>query len=108
MKRLAPPLKRTNHLLAMTHAINAAVQPVLDAATWVKVRRGGLLFRLVKQRTGIDMNRQTVPLGPVVGHTIGGLPVDGNGRCVVVVGSMVLGFTPLVMPRAPVFMVLQP
>ena len=49
--------------LAMTQAINAAVQPVLDArnmgqsAAW-----WGSLFRLVKQRTGIDMNRQTVPL----------------------------------------------
>ena len=27
------------------------------------------------------MNRQTVPLAPTVGHTLGGLPVDGNGRC---------------------------
>ena len=29
------------------------------------------------------MNRQTVPLQPTVGHTLGGLPVDGHGRCVV-------------------------
>ncbi len=70
--------------LEMTQAILQAVQPVLDArsmgeaATW-----WGSLFRLVKQRTGIDMNRQTVPLAPAVGHTIGGLPVDGMGRCVV-------------------------
>lgn len=65
-------------------AISAAVQPVLDArnmglsASWWTS-----LFRLVKQRTGIDMNRQTVPLAPTVGHTLGGLPVDGHGRCVV-------------------------
>lgn len=70
--------------LEMTQAILQAVQPVLDArsmgeaATW-----WGSLFRLVEQRTGIDMNRQTVPLAPAVGHTIGGLPVDGMGRCVI-------------------------
>jgi len=64
-------------------AIEAAVQPVLDArdmggnADW-----WGSLFRLVKQRTGIDMNRQTIALEPTVGHTIGGLPVDLKGRCV--------------------------
>lgn len=29
------------------------------------------------------MNRQTVPLFSTVGHTIGGLPVDAMGRCVV-------------------------
>lgn len=80
--------------LAMTQAISAAVQPVLDArnmgqsAAW-----WGSLFRLVKQRTGIDMNRQTVPLAPVVGHTIGGLPVDGHGRCVV--GTWARWFTGL-------------
>jgi len=70
--------------LQITASLLAAVQPVLDArnmglsASW-----WGSLFRLVKQRTGIDMNRQTVPLEPIVGHTLGGLPVDGNGRCVV-------------------------
>ena len=70
--------------LEITDSLLAAVQPVLDArnmglsASW-----WGSLFRLVKQRTGIDMNRQTVPLEPTVGHTLGGLPVDGNGRCVV-------------------------
>ena len=75
----------------MTQAINAAVQPVLDArnmgqsAAW-----WGSLFRLVKQRTGIDMNRQTVPLGPVVGHTIGGF-VDGSGRRVVGTGCWFTG-----------------
>ena len=70
--------------LEVTQTILQAVQPVLDArsmgeaATW-----WGSLFRLVEQRTGIDMNRQTVPLAPAVGHTIGGLPVDGEGRCVI-------------------------
>ncbi|MGB1766453.1 MAG: FAD-binding protein [Poseidonia sp.] len=71
-------------MLEITASLSRAVQPVLDArnlgqsAPW-----WGSLFRLVKQRTGIDMNRQTVPLAPTVGHTLGGLPVDGNGRCVV-------------------------
>ena len=80
--------------LDITQAISAAVQPVLDArnmgqsAAW-----WGSLFRLVKQRTGIDMNRQTVPLSPTVGHTIGGLPVDGFGRCVV--GTWARWFTGL-------------
>lgn len=70
--------------LEIAQAVQAAVQPVLDArnmgesAAW-----WGSVFRLVKQRTGIDMNRQTVPLASKVGHTIGGLPVDGMGRCVV-------------------------
>ena len=70
--------------LEMAQAIQSAVQPVLDArnlgesAAW-----WSSLFRLVEQRTGIDMNRQTVPLDSVVGHTIGGLPVDGHGRCVI-------------------------
>ncbi|MBL6733544.1 MAG: FAD-binding protein [Candidatus Poseidonia sp.] len=68
----------------IAQAISDAVQPVLDArsmgaaaAWWAST------FRLVQQRTGIDMNRQTVPLASVVGHTLGGLPVDGSGRCVV-------------------------
>ena len=80
--------------LDITQAISAAVQPVLDArnmgqsAAW-----WGSIFRLVKQRTGIDMNRQTVPLSPTVGHTIGGLPVDGFGRCVV--GTWARWFTGL-------------
>ena len=80
--------------LDITQAISAAVQPVLDArnmgqsAAW-----WGSIFRLVKQRTGIDMNRQTVPLSPTVGHTVGGLPVDGFGRCVV--GTWARWFTGL-------------
>ena len=80
--------------LEVAASLMAAVQPVLDArnmglsASW-----WGSLFRLVKQRTGIDMNRQTVPLEPTVGHTLGGLPVDVNGRCVV--GTWARWFTGL-------------
>ncbi len=80
--------------MEVTAVIKRAVQPVLDArnmgesAVW-----WGSVFRLVKSRTGIDMNRQTVPLAPAVGHTIGGLPVDGEGRCVV--GTWARWFTGL-------------
>ncbi len=71
-------------MLEITASISQAVQPVLDARNMGQSTSWwGSLFRLVKQRTGIDMNRQTVPLAPTVGHTVGGLPVDGNGRCVV-------------------------
>ena len=81
-------------MVEINQAVSAAVQPVLDArqlgesAAW-----WGSLFRLVKQRTGIDMNRQTVPLEPTVVHTVGGLPVDGNGRCVI--GTWARWFTGL-------------
>jgi len=77
-----------------SNAIEAATQPVLDAremggnADW-----WGSIFRLVKQRTGIDMNRQTVALEPVPSHTIGGLSVDLNGRCVI--GTWARWFTGL-------------
>jgi len=56
---------------------------VLDArnlgehAAWWSV-----MFDNIKQRTGIDMNRQTVEVAPVPAHTIGGLPVDEHGRVV--------------------------
>ena len=70
--------------IEVTEAILAAVQPVLDARQLGQAESWwGSLFRTVAQRTGIDMKRQTVPLAPAVGHTIGGLPGDGDGRCVV-------------------------
>jgi len=69
--------------LEVTEAVLAAVQPVLDARQMGQATSWwSSLFRTVAQRTGIDMNRQTVPLAPTVGHTIGGLAVDGEGRCV--------------------------
>lgn len=80
--------------LEMVRAVQQAVQPVLDArnlgdaAPW-----WASTFRLVKQRTGVDMARQTVPISHTVGHTIGGLPVDKNGRCVT--GSWARWFTGL-------------
>jgi len=77
------PLDVGSSPLDLVRAVQQAVQPVLDArqlgdaAAW-----WGSVFRLVHQRTGIDMNRQTVPLSLAVGHTIGGLPIDQLGRCV--------------------------
>jgi len=77
------PLDVGTSPLELVRAVQQAVQPVLDArqlgdsAAW-----WGSVFRLVQQRTGIDMNRQTVPISLAVGHTIGGLPVDQMGRCV--------------------------
>ena len=69
---------------ALCDAISSAVQPVLDArhlgenkAWWTST------FDLVKMRSGIDMNRSTVPIECRVDFTIGGLPVDSLGRCVV-------------------------
>ena len=41
-----------------------------------------VLFDTIKQRTGIDMNRQTVEVAPVATHTLGGLPADEHGRVV--------------------------
>ena len=41
-----------------------------------------VLFDNIKQRTGIDMNRQTVGVAPVPSQTLGGLPTDEHGRVV--------------------------
>ena len=41
-----------------------------------------VLFDTIKQRTNIDMNRQTVEVAPVSSHTLGGLPADEHGRVV--------------------------
>ena len=63
--------------------IHEAGTTVLDArnlgehAAWWSV-----LFDNIKQRTGIDMRRQTLEVAPVVAHTLGGLPTDEHGRVV--------------------------
>ena len=60
-----------------------ASQPVLDArnmgdsSTWWNA-----LFRSVKQRTGVDMTRQTVALEVRPYSTIGGVTVDEKGRVI--------------------------
>ena len=63
--------------------IHEAGTTVLDArnlgenADWWTV-----LFDTIKQRTGIDMHRQTIEVAPVATHTLGGLPTDEHGRVV--------------------------
>jgi len=73
----------TDHT-ALCAAITSAVQPVLDARH-LGENKGwwATTFDMVKMRTGIDMNKSTVPLECRVDFTIGGLPVDSHGRCVV-------------------------
>ena len=51
------------------------------------------IFRSVKQRTGIDISKQTVAVENQVDVTLGGLPVDEFGR--VVIGSWSRWFTGL-------------
>lgn len=41
-----------------------------------------VLFDNIKQRTSVDMHRQTIEVAPVPTHTIGGLPTDEHGRVV--------------------------
>ncbi len=70
----------TSEICAKMHEAGTSV---LDArnlgehAAWWSV-----LFDNIKQRTGIDMRRQTVEVAPVVAHTLGGLPTDEHGRVV--------------------------
>lgn len=64
-------------------SVSNATQPVLDArnlgdsSKWWKA-----VFRSVQQRTGIDMNRQTVALEVRPYATLGGVPVDEFGRAI--------------------------
>ena len=51
------------------------------------------IFRNVKQRTGIDISKQTVALENQVDATLGGLPIDEHGR--VVIGKWSRWFTGL-------------
>ena len=75
-------------------AVQAADMPVLDArgldesAPW-----WAATFRMVKQRTGIDLSRQTVAIESRPDQTIGGIPVDEHGR--VVIGAWSRWFTGL-------------
>tara|TARA_B100000767_G_scaffold101251_1_gene97223 strand:- start:3415 stop:5037 length:1623 start_codon:yes stop_codon:yes gene_type:complete len=76
-------------------------QPSKDSETVVLDARGmgdqsnwwNSVFRDVKQRTGIDLSKQTIGLENQVNSTLGGLPVDEIGR--VVIGSWSRWFTGL-------------
>ena len=67
---------------------------VLDARSMGdKTKWWNSIFRNVKQRTGIDLSKQTLAVENKVNMTIGGLPADELGR--VVVGSWSRWFTGL-------------
>lgn len=57
---------------------------LLDATSLSKaaVEWYGGLSRAIKNRTGLDMSEQLIPVSPKVEQTVGGLPVDEHGRVV--------------------------
>ena len=68
---------------SLCQAVSHAMQPVIDARNlgesspwWESV------FRSVKQRTGIDMNRQTIEIEPRPFSSLGGVTVDESGRAI--------------------------
>jgi succinate dehydrogenase/fumarate reductase flavoprotein subunit len=74
------PTTPTSEICSKMHE---AGMTVLDARNLGEhVAWWSVLFDNIKQRTGIDMNRQTVEVAPVPAHTLGGLPVDEHGRVV--------------------------
>ena len=70
----------TSEICAKMHEVGTTV---LDARNMGKhADWWAVLFDNIKQRTGIDMNRQTVGVAPVPSQTLGGLPTDEHGRVV--------------------------
>ena len=68
---------------SLCQAVSHAMQPVIDARNlgdsspwWESI------FRSVKQRTGIDMNRQTIEIEPRPFSSLGGVTVDESGRAI--------------------------
>ena len=68
---------------ALCQAVSNASRPVIDArdlgdsSVWWKAT-----FRSVKQRTGIDMSRQTIEIEARPYTTLGGVTVDESGRAI--------------------------
>lgn len=63
--------------------VSNANQPVLDARNLGDASEWwSAVFRNVKQRTGIDMTRQTVAIESRPYATIGGITVDNHGRAI--------------------------
>ena len=68
---------------SICQSVSNAFQPVLDArnlgdsSKWWKA-----VFRSVQQRTGVDMNRQTLAIEVRPYATLGGVPVDECGRAI--------------------------
>ena len=74
------PTTRTSLICSKMHEAGTTV---LDARNLGEnTEWWSILFDNIKQRTGIDMNRQTVEVSPVPAHTLGGLPTDEYGRVV--------------------------
>jgi len=70
----------TSEICAKMHEAGTTV---LDARNMGKhTDWWAVLFDNIKQRTGIDMSRQTVEVAPVPSQTLGGLPTDEHGRVV--------------------------
>tara|TARA_Y100000766_G_scaffold41459_1_gene31453 strand:+ start:4616 stop:6238 length:1623 start_codon:yes stop_codon:yes gene_type:complete len=68
---------------ALCQAVSNASRPVIDArdlgdsSVWWKAT-----FRSIKQRTGIDMTRQTIEIEARPYTTLGGVTVDESGRAI--------------------------
>jgi len=68
---------------AVCQSVSKAFQPVLDARNLGdSLDWWGAVFRSVKQRTGIDLSRQTIAIEVRPYATLGGIPVDENGRAI--------------------------
>ena len=68
---------------AVCQSVSKAFQPVLDARNLGDSQDWwGAVFRSVKQRTGIDLSRQTIAIEVRPYATLGGIPVDENGRAI--------------------------
>lgn len=72
-----------NTLDGLCQAVDNAAQPVLDARNLGEASEWwNATFRNVKQRTGIDMNLQTVGIETRPYATLGGIAVDEHGRAI--------------------------
>ena len=70
---------------ALCQAVDNATQPVLDARNLGgsdSLEWWNAVFRSVKQRTGIDMNLQTIAIEARPYATLGGITVDEHGRAI--------------------------
>ena len=84
----------SDNIIEICNALDDSGTVVLDAREMgEQAKWWNSIFRNVKQRTGIDISKQTVALENQVDVTIGGLPVDEHGR--VVIGKWSRWFTGL-------------
>ena len=83
-----------DNIMELCNALDDSGTVVLDAREMgEQAKWWNSIFRNVKQRTGIDISKQTVALENQVDVTLGGLPVDEHGR--VVIGKWSRWFTGL-------------